>query len=128
MLSIKVHSDTPCRLQYNEFPIHILSMSDPSGFDQVVVVERASRSILISWDPPAAPNGILTNYTVFRDGQETASLAPSVTQLNISSLLPFTAYTFSVVVCNSVGCVESPSVSTMTLEDSKWMEDSAVSC
>ena len=99
-----------------------LTLAAPSGFDQVVVIERASRSVLISWDPPAAPSGLLTNYTILRGGQRVMTVDPSTTQLNVTSLLPFSPYTFSVVVCTSVGCVESPSVSTMTLEDGELVK------
>lgn len=88
----------------------------------MVVIERASRSVLISWDPPAAPNGVLTNYTVLRGDQEVMTVDASTTQLNVTSLLPFSTYTFSVVVCTSAGCVESPSVSATTLEDGELMK------
>ena len=88
----------------------------PLGFDQAVVIDRGSRYVLISWDPPAARNGILINYTVIQ-GDTDAVLAPTVLEYNVTGLLPFSEYTFSVVVCTAVGCVENPSVTTITRED-----------
>ncbi len=92
----------------------------PSGFDQVQVVERGSRYILISWDRPAASNGILVNYTVLQGGVAIATVAPSVLEYEVMGLLPFSEFTFSVVVCTVVGCVEGPNVTATTLEDSTY--------
>ena len=97
-------------------PLHSTPTA-PSGFDQAVVLAQGPRYILLSWDPPAAANGILTNYTVLQDGATLATLSPFVLEYNVSSLLPFTQYSFSVAVCNSAGCVEGSSVAAMTLED-----------
>ena len=49
-----------------------------------------------------------------------AATPPSSLEYNVTSLLPFTSYNFSVMACTSVGCVESPSLIEMTLEDSEW--------
>ena len=89
----------------------------PSGFDQIVVLERGSRYIIISWDPPAAANGILVNYTVFQAGDVIAATPPNVLQYTVSPLLPFTTYSFSVMACTSVGCVESQEIQATTEED-----------
>ena len=83
----------------------------------MVVQQRGSRSILLSWDGPASPNGILTKYTILQGGQEIADVLPSSLEYNVVGLLPFTDYQFSVLACTAVGCVESPRVDTMTLED-----------
>ena len=89
----------------------------PSGFDRIVVLERGSRSITVSWDPPAAPNGILVNYTVLLGGDVITATPPDVLQYRVSPLLPFSMYTFSVMACTSAGCVESQEIQSMTLED-----------
>ena len=89
----------------------------PSGFDQIVVLERGSRYLIISWDPPAAANGILVNYTVLQAGDVIAATPPDVLQYSVSPLLPFTTYSFSVMACTSVGCVESQDIQTTTQED-----------
>lgn len=97
--------------------MHLPPPLAPSGFDQVVVLLRGSRNILLSWDPPAALNGVLLNYTILQGGVGVASVSPSELEYNVSGLLPFSEYSFSVLACNSAGCTESPSVTTTTLED-----------
>ncbi len=92
----------------------------PSGFDQVQVVERGSRYILLSWDPPAASNGILVNYTVLQGSVAIATVESSILEYRVTDLLPFSDYTFSVRVCTAVGCVESPNITAMTLEDGAY--------
>ena len=118
----------PSPLLFPPFPLIpsplLLIPTAPSGFDQAVILARGPRHLFLSWDPPAAANGILTNYTVLQDGVTLATLSPSVLEYNVSSLLPFTQYSFSVAVCNSAGCVESSSVTTMTLEDGTYQPHS----
>ena len=80
-------------------------------------MEQVSRYILISWDPPAASNGILVNYIVQQGGVAIAAVDPSVLEYTVTDLLPFTEYTFSVVVCTAAGCAESPNITITTLED-----------
>ena len=93
----------------------------PTGFDRVVATETNSRYIVVSWDEPAAINGILVNYTVLQGGVVIVVTPPSVTTYNVTSLRPFTSYNFSVQACTSVGCVESPSLVAMTTEDGAYL-------
>ena len=82
-----------------------------------MVLERGSRYITVSWDPPAAPNGIIVNYTILLDGDVIMATPPDVLQYRVSPLLPFSMYTFSVMACTSAGCVESQEIQSTTLED-----------
>lgn len=100
--------------------IHSPSIA-PSGFDEVLVEGRGSRSILLSWDEPAFPNGIIINYAVLEGGEEIAAIFPPSVEYNVTGLLPVTDYQFSVLACTTAGCVESPQVDTKTLEDGKYM-------
>ena len=88
----------------------------------MVVEDRGPRSILLSWDEPGYPNGILTTYTVLVDGEEVADVLPPTVEYNVTGLLPFTEYGFSVLACTAAGCTESPSVDTVTLEDGTFMQ------
>ena len=84
----------------------------------MLVEQRGPRSILLSWDEPAVPNGVLLTYTVLLEGEEEiANISPPTIEYNVTGLVPFTEYQFSVLACTSAGCVESPLVTTMTLED-----------
>ena len=91
--------------------------SAPTGFDEVVVEARGPRSILLSWDEPAQPNGVLVTYTVLEGGDEVASVEPPSVEYNVTGLVPYAEYQFSVLACTSAGCEESTPVTTRTLED-----------
>ena len=91
----------------------------PAGFDRIVPLEISSRYVLLSWDEPAAANGILVNYTVLLGGVVLTTAPPSVLVYNVTSLRPFTGYSFTVQACTSVGCVESPVLSLVTDQDSE---------
>ena len=93
------------------------SSSAPAGFDRVVQEEAGPRHVLLSWDPPAAPNGVLVNYTVLVGGATVAATPPSQESFNVTGLLPFTGYALSVQACTSAGCVSSSTLQTQTLED-----------
>lgn len=68
-------------------------------------------------------NGILVNYTVLQGegGMVIAATPPEVLQYNVTRLLPFTSYNFSVLACTEVACVQSPSLIAMTQEDGKTL-------
>ena len=97
----------------------------PSGFDRTVVLETGPRHIVLSWDPPASSNGILINYTVTQDGVVLAATTPTSQSYNVTGLLPFTSYNFTVMVCTAVGCADSQVLAASTLEDGK---DLVTSC
>ena len=82
-----------------------------------MLLEQGSRHTLLSWDPPAMSNGILVNYTVLQGGVVIAATPPSVLQYNVTGLLPFSSYNFSVLACTEVDCVESPPLVSTTMED-----------
>lgn len=101
------------------FLIAILNLAAPTGFDQIVLLDRGARHVSISWDPPAMSNGILVNYTVLLGGGAIAATPPTTLDYNVTELLPFTAYNFSVMACTSAGCVESSDLMVTTREDGK---------
>ena len=88
----------------------------PIGFDEVSILREDSRSILLSWEAPAQPNGVLVDYIVLQDGEEIAHVMPPTVEYNVTGLLPYTDYQFSIQACTSAGCVEGAPVGAMTLE------------
>ena len=86
-------------------------------------MEGGPRHLVIAWDPPAQANGILISYTVFLGDEEVADTPPTVLDYNVTELLPFTSYNFTVMVCTSEGCVESPALVATTLEDGESISD-----
>lgn len=114
-----MHSQCVCI--YRQCIHSLYTHTAPAGFDRIVPLEISSRYILLSWDEPAATNGILVNYTVLVGGVALTTTPPSVLVYNVTSLSPFTGYSFTVQACTSVGCVESPVLSLVTDQDSELL-------
>ena len=100
----------------------------PEGFDNPVVKATGSTSVVITWKPPSAANGVIVNYRVYRrlvSNDEsfeerifftTDSAARSYTDAD-SLLRPFTRYEYQVRVSNSEDEIESDWVEVTTLQD-----------
>ena len=91
----------------------------PEGITAPVLTITSSSSIDISWSPPLQPNGIISQYQVFRDGggQLNVSVYSGQNrQFTDDSLTPFTEYTYTLQACTSGGCDFSPSATETTLE------------
>ena len=61
-------------------------------------------SLQVLWDPPAIPNGVITNYVLYLG--EFVVYQGLALQTIVRRLLPFTNYTFVLEVCNSAGCTK----------------------
>ena len=80
-----------------------------------VVTVVNSSSLLVSWQEPLQPNGVITNYTIFRN-----SVSVVIGYMNYSfldtDLLPFTTYSYFILACTAKGCGASQTTSEMTDE------------
>ncbi len=62
------------------------------------------------WSPPRFPNGIISGYRLFRNGQPISKYA-GVRNFNDSGPLGvYTDYTYQVEACTQVGCSKSAEV------------------
>ena len=66
---------------------------------------------------PSTPNGQLIQYNIIQNGVEVSNVISSTMETIISSLSPFTQYTFAVEACTAVGCFRSDDLVVITLED-----------
>ena len=66
---------------------------------------------------PSTPNGQLTQYNIIQNGVEVSTVDSSIMETVISSLTPFTQYTFTVDACTAIGCFRSDELVVITLED-----------
>lgn len=64
------------------------------------------------------PNGVITSYSLFRDGQLTLSGPGNITRTLVTGLDPFASYLFFIQACTAVGCGNSSVVVFQTLPDS----------
>ena len=89
--------------------------SAPVGLAKPQLVAVNSSAILAVWKTPVSSNGVIVNYTLFKD-----SLLPVYVGLDFSFTLtnldPWTIYQFRVQACTSRGCVVSDFASVRTLE------------
>ena len=81
----------------------------------VLVVDADNTSLLLMWDPPTVPNGIILTYRVEYFGVETTSTVNSsfydvkdITVYNMTStfiyeLVPFSTYNITVAAATSIG-------------------------
>ena len=87
----------------------------PSSPVNVLVVDADNTSLLLMWDPPTIPNGIILSYRVEYFGVETTSTVNSSfydvrdkTVYNVAStfiydLVPFSTYNITVAAATSIG-------------------------
>lgn len=91
----------------------------PEGITAPVLTVISSSSIEVMWTQPSLPNGIISQYQVFRDGGGMLNVSVYVGQNRLfadTNLAPFTQYSYILQACTSGGCDISPSVTDTTLE------------
>ncbi|XP_048463873.1 phosphatidylinositol phosphatase PTPRQ [Rhincodon typus] len=95
----------------------------PSSVQNVTYQNITSTSILILWDPPAIPNGIITHYTIYAVEEGTNEAFQEVVMSNnitLPGLKKFTDYKMRVTASTSVGessVSDKDDIFVRTLED-----------
>ena len=89
--------------------------SSPSGLDPPTITPLSATSLQITWSPPASPNGVIKNYTLYREGEMVYSGGPSVMSYIVPGLQFWTEYSFRIQACTERGCELSVSASGRTL-------------
>ena len=75
----------------------------------------SSTSLLVTWQEPLQPNGVITNYTLFRNGASVFTGKANFSYLD-TGLSPFTSYSYFILVCTAKGCGASSSNLELTDE------------
>ena len=88
----------------------------PEGVSDPVISNLEARSLVITWQQPSQPNGVITEYVLTLVSNGTVLLRGLQLSLTLSDLTPFTSYSFQLMVCNSIGCSPSSIVETQTPE------------
>ncbi|XP_060696040.1 phosphatidylinositol phosphatase PTPRQ [Hemiscyllium ocellatum] len=95
----------------------------PSSVQNITYENITSTSILILWDPPAIPNGIITHYTIYAVEEGTIEAFQEVVMSNnitLTGLKKFTDYKMRVTASTSAGessVSEKDDIFVRTLED-----------
>ncbi|KAM3876945.1 usherin [Diretmus argenteus] len=79
----------------------------PAGLANFTVEQREqSRALLLSWDQPHTPNGVITMYNLYSEGNlEFSGLSR---HFLFRRLEPWTIYTLALEACTSAGCTRTP--------------------
>ncbi|KAI1240568.1 hypothetical protein IHE44_0008996 [Lamprotornis superbus] len=88
------------------------------------VVSANPHKVLISWTPPAQPNGILQSYRLLKnDVLYPFSFDAATLSYVDEDLLPYTVYSYAVVACTMGGCSTSEPAAIRTLEAAPALVD-----
>ncbi|KAM4744035.1 usherin isoform 2-T2 [Anableps anableps] len=81
--------------------------ASPTGLGNFTVEQREEgRALLLSWDEPRAPNGVITMYNLYSEGNlEFSGLSRSFL---FRRLEPWTVYSLTLEACTAAGCTLSP--------------------
>ncbi|KAK2920361.1 hypothetical protein Q8A73_002565 [Channa argus] len=81
--------------------------ASPAGLGNFTVEQREQgRALLLSWDQPHAPNGVITMYNLYSEGNlEFSGLSR---KFLFRRLEPWTTYTLTLEACTSAGCTHTP--------------------
>ncbi|XP_060145902.1 usherin [Globicephala melas] len=91
----------------------------PEGLSppEIAQVSVNPPKLMISWIPPAQPNGIIQSYRLQRNGVlYPFSFDAETFNYTDEALLPFSTYRYVVTACTSEGCSTSTPTSITTLE------------
>ena len=91
-----------------------------------VTTSNMLRTLILEWDPPSSPGGIITTYMVTYN-DTTVDTSNNDTNYTITGLDPYTNYSITVSACTSNGCGEqSDAVIETTAEEGKHL--SCIDC
>ncbi|XP_069911419.1 usherin isoform X2 [Oryctolagus cuniculus] len=108
---------TACTLAGCTESSHALNISTPQEAPQEVqppVAKSLPNSLLLSWNPPQKANGIITQYSLYMDGNLVYS--GSGQNYTVTDLGVFTPHQFLLSACTPVGCTNSAQVTLHTAQ------------
>ncbi|XP_062584554.1 usherin-like isoform X1 [Saccostrea cucullata] len=91
--------------------------SSPVGMP-VVKAEKISSgtALILSWDPPAKPNGVISIYRLYELGSLVALFQGINREFEMRRLQPFTMYTVQLEACTKTGCTKGVFQNFLTAE------------
>ncbi len=90
--------------------------TEPEGQPPPTASTVLSKSIVIRWQPPAKPNGVIALYTIIRDNAVIDSIPGTILFYNDTGLTPNTDYVYQIESENIAGTSTSNGVTITTLE------------
>lgn len=95
--------------------VSIQTLEDiPDGLSPPTINVINATTLLILWQEPAQPNGVITEYILLQNGVQIFS--GLMLSYQAVGLQPFSVYTYSIMACTMRGCGTSPPSSSQTPE------------
>ncbi|KAM9316854.1 usherin [Gastrophryne carolinensis] len=90
----------------------------PGPIDPPLLLNLESRSITIMWPKPVKPNGVITHFNLYQNGDLIAVIPGNSSRYTSNNLVPFTRYQYQIEACTSAGCsLSQASLDVKTLAD-----------
>lgn len=97
--------------------VQALTLEDiPDQISPPIASTVGSSFLVITWFPPGVPNGEIILYNLTLDGAVVFSSMMEDLSYNVTGLLPFTSYSFTIIACTMRGCGSSDRSVLMTSE------------
>ncbi|NXO10183.1 USH2A protein, partial [Oriolus oriolus] len=80
----------------------------PGPLDPPLLLDVTARAASITWQHPLKPNGIISHYNIYQNGQLHTTVPGATSNCTVKDLHPYTVYVFQVEGCTSKGCSLSP--------------------
>ena len=92
-------------------------VAQPVTFTFTLDAQSSGASVLLTWVPPATPNGGSLSYTVTRNGTTVYSAVAAGNAPFVDTELAFdTSYSSSLLACNEAGCSAAVTAAAHTAE------------
>lgn len=91
--------------------------SSPAGMP-VIKAEKitSGTALILRWDPPARPNGVVSVYRLYELGSSVAVYQGISREFEMRRLQPFTLYTVQLEACTKAGCTKGVLQNFLTAE------------
>uniref|UniRef100_A0A663LW22 Usherin n=1 Tax=Athene cunicularia TaxID=194338 RepID=A0A663LW22_ATHCN len=101
---------------YSNWTAMTTAEDKPGPLDPPLLLNVTARAASITWQHPLKPNGIITHYNIYQNGQLHDTVLGTRSNCTLEDLHPFTVYVFQVEGCTSKGCslsTETPAIQTL---------------
>ena len=100
---------------YSQWTLAETLEAPPVGLRPLIASKHSNgRELTITWDEPAQPNGVITDYVVYSEGVKVYSGVSR--RFSLARLQPFTPYSFQLEACTSAGCTKGSTQVITTAE------------
>lgn len=115
---------------YNQPSVHlfffVVFSTGPRGLRAPTLSSRTSRTVMIEWESPSEPNGILQKYVVQRrlliggNVGDVGEVNASVRKYTDNTVRPVTAYAYRIIAYSAVRGEPSPYSNITTGQGGMW--------